>query len=299
MLPNLNHELKTFLRNHGVKHMFSAPFHPATNGQAEKYVQTLKRGLKALSSEPGNLQMKLNKFLLQYRKMPHITTGESPASLFLKRHIRTKIDLLIPNIGSKIQNKNDAQRFRKNRMRYFKINEKVAVRNYTPEAKWKMGTIIAKEGKLHYRVQVGPNIWRRHVDQIASMGTESHQEDVEQSEEKSDRNCLEENVGTERRVSFFEKPILTKNQQDQVSTVVPPETNSNEDVAMPSTESDSSTDIVQPSDDNNSADSEDSSPSTNKDNNIKNTNVSSSLLQVPRRSTRVRKAPERFKYDQK
>lgn len=164
-------EFKSFLSNHGVKHMLSAPYHPATNGQAERHVQIIKRGIKALATESGTLQMKVNRFLLQYRKMPHITTGESPATLFLKRNIRTKIDLIVPIMKSVMQDRQNAGKFQ-SRVREFEENEKVAVRNYTSEAKWKVGRILAREGKLHYRIQVGLNIWKRHVDQITSIGPE-------------------------------------------------------------------------------------------------------------------------------
>lgn len=40
----------------------------------DRYVKILKHGLKALASESGVLQMKLNISFLQYRKMLHITT---------------------------------------------------------------------------------------------------------------------------------------------------------------------------------------------------------------------------------
>lgn len=42
-------------------------------------------------------------------------------------------------------------------------NQEVAVRNYIPEAKWKIGQIIVKERNLHYRVQVDWNIWKSIV----------------------------------------------------------------------------------------------------------------------------------------
>ncbi|XP_055523176.1 uncharacterized protein K02A2.6-like [Wyeomyia smithii] len=42
-------EFKAFLQKSGVKyHNLSAPYHPATNGQAERYVQTTKGALKAM-----------------------------------------------------------------------------------------------------------------------------------------------------------------------------------------------------------------------------------------------------------
>ena len=47
----------------------------------------------------------------------------------------------------------------------------MAVRNYTPEARWKIGKIIAKLDKLHYKIEVGQTIWKRHVDQITNVGS--------------------------------------------------------------------------------------------------------------------------------
>ena len=44
-------EFTTFVRKNGIKHVTSAPYRPSTNGQAERAVQTLKRGLKRT---PGN-----------------------------------------------------------------------------------------------------------------------------------------------------------------------------------------------------------------------------------------------------
>ncbi|XP_058128677.1 uncharacterized protein K02A2.6-like [Anopheles ziemanni] len=90
-------DFTSFLQRSGVKfHKRSAPYHPATNGQAERYVQTVKRALKAMNSTSSTLQANLNEFLLQYRKVPHSETGEPPAKLFLGRNIRSRLDLLRP-----------------------------------------------------------------------------------------------------------------------------------------------------------------------------------------------------------
>lgn len=77
-------EFEIYLKNHYVKHEFSGPYHPDTNGQIERYVQTLKRGIKALVLEFGTLQMKLNDFILRCRKIRRVTKWESPAFLFFK-----------------------------------------------------------------------------------------------------------------------------------------------------------------------------------------------------------------------
>ena len=39
-------EMEGFLRSNGVQHICSAPYHPASNGLAERAVQTLKNSLR-------------------------------------------------------------------------------------------------------------------------------------------------------------------------------------------------------------------------------------------------------------
>ncbi|KMQ84561.1 hypothetical protein RF55_17549, partial [Lasius niger] len=88
-------EFKEFLRMSGIKyHKFTAPYYPSTNGQAERYVQTVKDALKAMATTKDTLQRNLNEFLRQYRKAPHTTTGQPPSQLFLGRSLRTRLDLV-------------------------------------------------------------------------------------------------------------------------------------------------------------------------------------------------------------
>ena len=42
----VSQEFAKFMSLNGIKHIKSAPYHPSTNGQAERSVQTLKKGLK-------------------------------------------------------------------------------------------------------------------------------------------------------------------------------------------------------------------------------------------------------------
>ena len=61
----VSQEFETFLRKNGVKHITSAPFHPASNGLAERAVQIVKMGLKKESS--GDMTFRLAKILMAYR----------------------------------------------------------------------------------------------------------------------------------------------------------------------------------------------------------------------------------------
>ncbi|KAL0150485.1 hypothetical protein M9458_054302 [Cirrhinus mrigala] len=69
----ISHEMATFLLANGVQHIKSSPYHPATNGLAERFVQTMKHALKA-STGQGTFHQRLHNFLLCYRCTPHATT---------------------------------------------------------------------------------------------------------------------------------------------------------------------------------------------------------------------------------
>ena len=95
--PNFtSDEFKNFVRSYAIKHITSAPYHPATNGIAERFVQIFKNAMKSAKKDCGSLHTKLSKFLLAYRNSQHHTTGESPARLLLGRSARTRLDCLRP-----------------------------------------------------------------------------------------------------------------------------------------------------------------------------------------------------------
>lgn len=52
-------EFEACLKNNGIVHKKSAPYHSATNGQAERTVQIVKRALLAANANPGTLLDKL------------------------------------------------------------------------------------------------------------------------------------------------------------------------------------------------------------------------------------------------
>ena len=78
-------EFKQFMEGNGITHIMSAPYHPSTNGQAERAVETVKSTLRKMSKEYGSLESKVDRFLFQYRLTPHTTTGEPPAVLLMGR----------------------------------------------------------------------------------------------------------------------------------------------------------------------------------------------------------------------
>ena len=90
-------EFKSFTESRGIRHTFTPPYHPSSNGLVERAVQTFKSGICKL--EGGTLQDRINKFLLHYRSTPQATTGISPAELLMGRCLKSKISLVHPDIS--------------------------------------------------------------------------------------------------------------------------------------------------------------------------------------------------------
>ena len=70
--------LSKFFKSNGIKHVKSQPYHPATNGQAERFVQTFKHAMTAAKEE--TLDTKLQTFFLMYRNTEHPATRASPSA---------------------------------------------------------------------------------------------------------------------------------------------------------------------------------------------------------------------------
>lgn len=96
-------EFKAFMNQNGIQHITSAPFHPASNGLAERAVQTFKQGIKKIKGD--TLETKVARFLFNYRITPQTTTGLSPAEMLMSRRLRSTLDLLLPDVKSKIRKK--------------------------------------------------------------------------------------------------------------------------------------------------------------------------------------------------
>jgi hypothetical protein len=97
--PQFTSEMfERFTRANNIKHTTTSPYHPATNGLAERFVQTLKQALRVSRKDGRTLNGRLNIFLISYRNARHSTTERSLAQLLLGRDLRSRLHLLKPNL---------------------------------------------------------------------------------------------------------------------------------------------------------------------------------------------------------
>ena len=161
-------EFQNFMNLNGIKHIKTAPYHPSSNGLAERFVQTFKQGIKSSVNDTGTISKKLAQFLLAYRNTKHATTNETPARLMMGRELKTRMHLLRPSLQDQVLDKQESMcEQRKTKHRQFEHGQSVVVRDYRGGEKWIPAKIASKTGPVSYRVQVDPTTeWRRHADQI-------------------------------------------------------------------------------------------------------------------------------------
>ncbi|XP_063814156.1 uncharacterized protein K02A2.6-like [Pseudophryne corroboree] len=164
-------EFKKFMQDNGIKHFTSAPHHPATNGLAERFVQTFKKAIKSMHHEHLPLQHKIDNFLFIYRRTEHSTTGQPPAVLFMQRNLRSQWDLIKLDVRRKVHNKQFQSVYQKP-TRFFHIGQEVLVRDYRGD-KWQPGIVSSKAGPLMYEIEVGGELWHHHIDQIIEAGRQT------------------------------------------------------------------------------------------------------------------------------
>eukprot|EP00731_Ephydatia_muelleri_P025536 Em0017g619a len=167
-------EFQRFMKENGVQHTRCAPYHPSSNGLAERFVQTLKNALRRTKDIGRTFQHRLAGFLLAYRTTPHATTNVAPCELLMNRKIRTRLDLLHPDIESRVAKNVSRQKAMHDlhaKAREFLVGQRVMLRNLRDGPKWVPGVVIGRQGPLSYVVQnTGGEVWKRHVDQIGEVG---------------------------------------------------------------------------------------------------------------------------------
>ena len=132
-------------------------------------MQIFKAGMRKITD--GSTADHIPRILLNYRRTPQTTTGSSPAELMFGRNLRTRLDLLLPNLSARVEQSQSRQKQEHDvhaRDCTFTVGSKVFVRDFRGPTKWVPGTILNKFGTYSYSVLLdGAGILvRRHADHI-------------------------------------------------------------------------------------------------------------------------------------
>lgn len=214
-------EFQNWCNERGIVHLTGAPYHPATNGSAERLVQTFKGALRKSSLPPKKA---LQEFLMQYRRTPN-SSGYSPSELLNSRQIRTRIDALLPSPAHTAQGKQSRMATKSQRqetvskvVRSFSVGDPVYALYFGPrqdkQGRWVPAVITKRTGTRTVNVRVFPNgpTWRRHLEQLQPRYVSA--EDFEPGDTPTTRASPETQMDSSR--SETSKQEVTKRPPDHV-----------------------------------------------------------------------------------
>lgn len=236
----ISEEFKAFARMRGIMHKTIPPYHAASNGLAEKSVQTVKKYLlKSVLDDRRNnstrsVQTRLSDALLQYRITPHSVTGIAPSKLFLGRTLRTKLTQLqpqeplnikerasiLPRTVSEEKQRNMKRRADKRRgeERKFRVGDLVWVKNVRgKEVAWSEGKIIRVISAVTYLADVVGKIRFVHADHLRNRELTRTATSWSRREQSQSRNstALEDFTSTDDKESGNDGPIEQSVPEDQ------------------------------------------------------------------------------------
>lgn len=155
----INEQLAKFLAEYGIQHLNSPPYHPESNGLAERFVRTFKETMTKQQHDGKSKETALQNTLRSYRWTIHSTTNQSPAAMMYKHPIRSELNRLLEDDGAELSN-NDS-----------KFNQGQLVWALQPvlnkRATWVPAIVSRNYGKMLYDVVTSEGkTMRRHQNQI-------------------------------------------------------------------------------------------------------------------------------------
>ncbi|XP_046383928.1 uncharacterized protein K02A2.6-like [Ischnura elegans] len=182
--PFQSREFLEFCEKNGIKVTKSPPYHPASNGLAERSVRTLKESLgkqvvetlmSHISTVPQaltqtDIEGMLLSFIGTYRNTPNSVSGFTPASLVLKHHPRSFLSMLNPKFEGNPPTVSKVGRPASREMPcipQYSMFEEVWIQNPKPgPIRYVKGRIIGCLSASTYRAQLPSGERTVHVDQM-------------------------------------------------------------------------------------------------------------------------------------
>ena len=229
--PNFtSEEFEKYLTSLGIHHPKTAIYSPHMIGQAERAVQTFKNSDAYLKGE-GELQKRIDQFLLKYRLTPHSVTGISPSELMFGKKIRCIFYLLHPSssVQDRVVKSQDSikSNYNKGHPQSLSLqpNDKVLARNYGRGLKWETAKVRRKISPVTYECEFDDGsislrhqnqLWRDHrqsqssIDNDTSFSSELPSE-PSSPEPDSDPSFFPSSPGSDR--SSAQSPIPSSHPQ--------------------------------------------------------------------------------------
>lgn len=171
--------ISSFCKNNNIKKLNSPPYHPQSNGWAERAVRTIKKNLKKMACDKSTqhipMALKIQNFLLKYRNTPHSITGVTPNDRIFTYRPRTLLSTLNEkpkfkpsDTPKEEQQATQRRQTEKKKSMDFKKDETVLCKaEGNKHVKWMKAVVVSKESKLTYKIKLQSGRIRLcHGDQL-------------------------------------------------------------------------------------------------------------------------------------
>jgi hypothetical protein len=211
----VSNDMKQFINANNIRHVTTAPYHPATNGLAERMVQTIKDKLRKM--DDLSWEIRIPNLLLGLRVTPCSTTNKSPAELLMKRRLRTILDTLHPDNLEHKRTETEITNNKNKNTRETNTGQRVMYRNYSNYGpKWKPGKVVAKCGPSNYKIETETGlIINRHIDQLLKLKPRESQIEKEARIRLRTEEIQPENINNER------ESLCDNNQEPEIIIEIP------------------------------------------------------------------------------
>ncbi|XP_064479085.1 uncharacterized protein K02A2.6-like [Ornithodoros turicata] len=156
--PFVSAEIKDFYKSNGITLVTSAPYHPATNGLAERMVAEVKTALRKYTQ--GSIECRLARFLFKQHSTVSASTGETPAVRMFGREFPSSLDL------RRLKRRTAYEDRDLSRARTLALQQRVWIRNFNGTPAWIPGKLVERHGLRSWIVDTGTRLQRRHLDHI-------------------------------------------------------------------------------------------------------------------------------------
>ena len=173
----------------------------------------------------GPLQHRIANFLLTYRTTSHTTTNVAPCTLLMGHSLRTRLDMLRPNLDMTVcatQAKQKQHHDKQSKSRDFLPGDNVWIRDFRNNAtKWISGVVLQSRGPLSYMIELDDGtLLRRYVDHIQQQAVKP---DSDTPTSSSTSNATDNTTNTSPFITYPLQSSVGQSDNEQTASVTSPQ----------------------------------------------------------------------------